>query len=319
MSDLIYLPQRSPASVGSLTNLPSSLQRLAPAIGWMDVDAARGASHLSIPSDLYLITVYCKEGFTCGEASDGTELEVMVSTLRTRPALFSSHGHGHLAVALLTPIGLLNVLRTPVEGLADKRVPLDHFCGRHEQRRLRDLLVSAPSVQARMEAFGQWIESRATARRSLSLSESRVAQATTALQATTCAPASDVTELMSSVAISRRQLERDFRKWIGVAPAMYLRLVRFQRAAAAITEGMALGDAAAAYGFADQPHLNRVVREFANVTPRELRLDASSPPRSAARTALAGRILSLNTPAGFVATTSDTRRSTSFLKVPASA
>lgn len=296
MSNLVYLPRLRP-HVGSLRSLSTSFQKMAPAIGWMDVDATMGSAHLSIPSDLYLITVYCKEGFVCGEAGDGADLEVMVSTLRTRPALFRSFGQGHLAVALLTPLGLMTVLRTPIEGIADKRLPLEHFCGRYEQRRLRGLLGSAPTPQARMECFAQWIESRATARRNLSLAESRVAQATTALQADASSPAADVPDLMSHVAISRRQLERDFKKWIGVAPAVYLRLVRFQRAAAAITDGMALGDAAAACGFADQPHLNRAIRDYAGVTPRELRVDASSPRRAAARAALAGRILSLDVPA----------------------
>ncbi|HEY0857211.1 MAG TPA: AraC family transcriptional regulator [Albitalea sp.] len=267
----------------------------APALGWMDVDATLGSRHLGLPSDLYLITAYCGEGLVCGEVGEECELEVMVTSLRTRPARFHSLGQGQLALALLTPIGALSVLRTPLADITDRRLPLEHFCGRAEQLRLRGLLMSARTTEQRMHALGGWIESRALGRRSWSRAESRVTQAAAVLQQHP-GEAPSANGLASALAVTRRQLERDFRKWTGVSLGGYARLVRFQRAAAAVAEGSPLLNVAMACGFADQPHLTRTIREFASVTPRELRLDAAKPGRAAARAALAGRVLTLDIP-----------------------
>ena len=284
-----------PAHIGGVPALRDDLRRYVPAIGWMDVDATLGTRHLGLPSDLYLITVYCADSLVCGEAGEDSELEVMVTSLRTRPGRFRSLGRGHLALALLTPAGLLNVLRAPLDGIADRRVPLEYFCGRAEQRRLRALLMAAGTTDERMQVFGRWVESRALERRSLSLAESRVSQAAAALQQP-AGDAADIPRLASTLAVTRRQLERDFRKWIGMPPAGYARLVRFQRAAKAVASGVPIVDAAMDCGFADQSHLTRVVRELASVTPRELWLDASKPGRAAARAVLAGRVLMLDIP-----------------------
>lgn len=68
-----------------------------------------------------------------------------------------------------------------------------------------------------------------------------------------------------------RQLERDFRRCLGVSAGACRRLVRLQRAAAAVLGGVPLARVASGCGYADQPHMTRTFRRVAGVTPGALR------------------------------------------------
>lgn len=71
--------------------------------------------------------------------------------------------------------------------------------------------------------------------------------------------------------VGLRQLERDFKRCLGLAPSGCARLVQVQRAAAALLGGASLAQAATGCGFADQPHMTRAFRRIAGVTPGALR------------------------------------------------
>ena len=65
----------------------------------------------------------------------------------------------------------------------------------------------------------------------------------------------------------RWSLSRDFRLAFGTSPYRYLVLRRLDRAKALMRTGIALADAAAEVGFADQPHMTRHFRKAFGVTP----------------------------------------------------
>lgn len=152
------------------------------------------------------------------------------------------------------------------------------------------LIDAAPGAE-RSAVFGRWLEDRIGERRPQGWQAERVAAAAMSLLE---APELPVDELARQHRVSRRQLERDFRHWLGVAPAGYARLVRFQRAACAIAEGMPLAHVAAEQGYADQAHMTRAFSETAGVTPRQLREGGG--PAAALRAAFAQRLIML--PAG---------------------
>jgi AraC-like DNA-binding protein len=267
--------------------------RLVPTVASVRIEAPSPTPHLSMPFDMFMLTAYCDEGLLCLEEGEQAGLEVVVTALRSKPGRFVSLGSGELAMALLTPEGLLRLLRAPLRGLLDRRVPLDHFCSHQAQRALRARLMSASGPQERLARFGRWIESRVLGTRSLSLPESRVTQATNALRSEWL-PAGGIDHLAASLAVTRRQLERDFDQWLGTSPVAYARLVRFQRAAAAIAQGEPLAAVASDGGFTDQAHLTHVVRSLSSLTPRQLRDDATKPGRAFARSAFAGRLLMID-------------------------
>jgi AraC-like DNA-binding protein len=129
-------------------------------------------------------------------------------------------------------------------------------------------LIDATPGDERRAVLGRWLESRLGERRPLGWQLERAVAAAMSLLDAADTP---IDELARRHRVSRRQLERDFRRCLGVAPRTYARLVRFQRAACAIADGMPLAQVAAEHGFADQAHMTRVFGETAGVTPRHLR------------------------------------------------
>jgi AraC-like DNA-binding protein len=72
-----------------------------------------------------------------------------------------------------------------------------------------------------------------------------------------------LTELACASGLSRFQVVRGFSRAFGLTPHAYLIQRRIDLARQLITSGVALSDAAAASGFADQSHMTRhFVRRF---------------------------------------------------------
>jgi AraC-like DNA-binding protein len=78
-------------------------------------------------------------------------------------------------------------------------------------------------------------------------------------------------ELARVADLSRFHLIRLFRQRYGVTPFAYQRILRVERARAALRHGESLADTASALGFADQSHLGRAFRQVMGATPGQYR------------------------------------------------
>lgn len=74
--------------------------------------------------------------------------------------------------------------------------------------------------------------------------------------------------IADAVGWSRRHLEQEFLRELGVSPKQACRLRRFERAVDLVRDQHELAEAAALAGFSDQPHLTRDWRELTGTTPR---------------------------------------------------
>lgn len=81
--------------------------------------------------------------------------------------------------------------------------------------------------------------------------------------------ADDVTveTLATQAGLSRAHLTRAFTATYGMAPHAYLNMVRIRQAQAALRQGHAVADVAAACGFADQSHLTRRFKGQVGMAP----------------------------------------------------
>lgn len=92
------------------------------------------------------------------------------------------------------------------------------------------------------------------------------------------APAArSVQRLSTAVGISRRQLQRIFRKRLGVSPKTYLRFFRFEQTFRFLQRNgwVPLSAVAFQHGYADAAHLIREFRAFTGMTPRGLVINQS--------------------------------------------
>jgi AraC-like DNA-binding protein len=81
-----------------------------------------------------------------------------------------------------------------------------------------------------------------------------------------------LTDLSAHVGWSVRELRRRFVAVVGVGPKLVQRILRVQHALRLMCNNeVSLSDLALECGFADQSHLTREVRHFAQLTPREIR------------------------------------------------
>jgi len=78
-------------------------------------------------------------------------------------------------------------------------------------------------------------------------------------------------ELATELGAGRRRLEACFGRELGLTPKGVARIARFQRAVQVLAAPSGTFGAAAACGYADQPHFNREMRAMAGITPSELR------------------------------------------------
>lgn len=80
-----------------------------------------------------------------------------------------------------------------------------------------------------------------------------------------------VAQVAAHVGWSPRQLEREFRRGVGLSPKALARILRFQNVLRLLGRPprRSWADLAAACGYADQAHLNREFRELSGATPTQ--------------------------------------------------
>jgi AraC-like DNA-binding protein len=166
----------------------------------------------------------------------------------------------------LTPIGTHLLLAIPMHEIADRVTLIEDVLGR-----------DGAELPERLWEAGTWPERFALLDRLLGrrLAEARapaagVEHAWSRLVETH--GAAPVETLAEEVGWSRRHLLGRFREHTGLAPKVFGRILRFQRAAALMADpaGPSLCEIALDCGYYDQAHLNRDFRAFAGRTPTEL-------------------------------------------------
>lgn len=154
-----------------------------------------------------------------GRASHGIEQKgapgqnTCVTGIREWTGAFNGAGNCVTLFALLTPLGLVQLLDSqPLERVPRIRAPLAGLLDQRVTRRLESAIALAPTLEARLRAFGAWLEARATAHRRLDRTAVRAGRAALRL---TQQPRVAIETLADEQHVSRRQLERDFGRWLG--------------------------------------------------------------------------------------------------------
>jgi len=78
-------------------------------------------------------------------------------------------------------------------------------------------------------------------------------------------------ELSNNIALSQRQIERQFQKWLDMTPKYYQRISRVKNSLKKLKDdpSTALADLALSEGFTDQAHMTREFNDIARITPKQ--------------------------------------------------
>jgi AraC-like DNA-binding protein len=192
-----------------------------------------------------------------------------------------------------------SVLGVALRELSDRTIDLDDVWGARG-RRVSDAVLERRLVEERIALLSRVIEERLAATPRAEATDAttrRVREAVRLVREAEVVPSIDA--LAAKLGVGTRTLERAFDERVGLGPKMFCRVVRLQRAVAAIDRrDVAWSTLALDVGCADQAHLVREVRELAGASPtallRERRamsdsfnhapsIDATMPPSNAHR------------------------------------
>jgi AraC-like DNA-binding protein len=143
------------------------------------------------------------------------------------------------------------VLGLDLTGAADRELPL--------ALPLAATLRAAGDVEAALEAAARWIPAAPLPATRPAVARILAARGNLRIE-----------ELAAELGTSRRRLERQFARELGVTPKTYARIVRLQSVLATLDEAERTRavDLALDAGYFDQPHLLRDFRSLAGRTPR---------------------------------------------------
>lgn len=167
----------------------------------------------------------------------------------------------------MTPVGARLFLGLPMSELTGRVVSVRDLLPR-EHRSLSERLAELPDWDARLELAERILEERIAAARAdvgvVSWAYRRIEQSAGAL---------DMRTLTRELGYSQKHVIRMFHEHVGVAPKLLARLVRFERLIQHLRSGGVgtWADLALEFGYYDQSHLSRDVKEFTGATPKEAR------------------------------------------------
>lgn len=194
--------------------------------------------------------------------------------------------------ALLTPDAALSLAHgQPLPGGPGPRQPLAHWWSRPGLVQLEDALARhGDDLQEQLRQFGAWLDQALQRRTHVPWQARRAARAVGTLFARAEA---SLDEVAAGEGLSRRQLERDFRGWLATTPKQAGVVARVQAAARLGFQGVPLAEVAQRLGFADQSHMNRVVKKLTGTTPRALFATRRNGMSAAFRAATGGGVVYL--------------------------
>ena len=193
---------------------------------------------------------------------DGDQHDAFVAGLHTRPAFVQPGTADWSCIELrLTPLAAHRILGWPMHELANQAVSITELVPEAGElcERLRDASEWTERF-SRVETFllRRLADSRAPARE-VEWSWQRLRRSDGRLP---------IGALVTELGWSHRRLIKRFREQIGLAPKSVARVMRFDRAVAALrSPGARLADVAFDCGYFDQAHLTRDFRELGGTTP----------------------------------------------------
>lgn len=197
-----------------------------------------------------------------------------ISGMHRTPIVIEAQHLASMAVIRFRPGGAYPFLRHAASALTDDVVALDAVFGRAAVS-LRDRLLEAPDMAARVDAVEDWLLGLTGG---MPEADPLVLHLARRLRR----PAGmKISRLAEETGYSERQMLNLFKRWVGVSPKQYARISRFQqvldtlcRHGAADVELTAealpspdWADLAAATGYADQAHFSHEFSAFAGMTP----------------------------------------------------
>lgn len=190
----------------------------------------------------------------------------MIMGQRTKAFDILPAGHVNTFAVCFYPIGFANIVTKPLDQLLDTEVPIAELFGEAEAAELEQGMTQASNTQKRIEIIEIFLLQKLKEKNTIS---SIVTTTVDALIKTKGALPINV--LLKDDSAKRRQLERHFRKQIGISPKQLSKAIRLQATLNLLLnkKSETLTDIAYETDYFDQNHFIKDFKELVGVTPKD--------------------------------------------------
>lgn len=164
------------------------------------------------------------------------------------------------------PIGFANFVTMPLEYLVDKEKPISELFGQLEAYELEEQMIQAADTRQRIDIIEAFFLKRLIEKNTISKIVRSTVDVLLITNGTT-----PINDILKDNISKRRQLERHFRKQIGISPKQLSKAIRLQATLNLILnkKSETLTEIAYESDYFDQNHFIRDFKYLVGVTPKE--------------------------------------------------
>ncbi len=189
----------------------------------------------------------------------------MVMGQRTKSYFIEPLGDVDSFAICFYPYGFASFVATPLEDLVDIEVTLGSLFGENPAKTLEQDILEATTTQKRIEIIETFLLERLNQNASI---ENLVKTTVDSLLATN--GSNSINQILKDDLSKRRQLERNFKKQIGISPKQLGKVLRLQAALKMLlNDKESLTNIAYESEYFDQAHFIKDFKEFIGTTPKE--------------------------------------------------
>lgn len=200
-----------------------------------------------------------------------SQSEFSISGQVNYPSHLYADGNVEMIVVVFQPYVLKAFLNMPISLLHNQEIS-GYDIENAKLKQLAAQIFNYEDTNSCITIIEQWLLSRITDALT-SKTTCNLKRIASAIQQLFTMPTISVTELASTVCLSKKQFERLFNELVGANPKEYARIVRFQKSLKLLqyyTEDANLAQIAYQCGYADQSHFIREFKQFSGYTPLSL-------------------------------------------------
>jgi len=246
--------------------IPSRLQPYIERAVTTDYTRAVGLRWHVVPSGCFGLSV------VVGDARDEFELEqgsfecFFTGVLPRAVGTWCDRRCVVMAMAL-TPLAVAHLTLEAHDFETASWIPQEVLVGHASITQLEARMRDSASLGDKLLAFFRWVEGLLFDGRPAYGRRAAIAEAAMGMRS---AAAPGLADAAQRVGVARRQLERDFRRYLGTSPKRYEQVAKIQRLAQLAWQGEGLAGIAAELGYVDQAHMTHSVREITGMSPAVL-------------------------------------------------
>jgi len=191
---------------------------------------------------------------------------VMLMGQRTKSYFILPVGNVDTFAICFYPIGFVNFVETPLENLVDKETPISELFGQEEASELEQQMMDATDTQHRITIVERFLLKQLNKKNTVS---TIVKSTVDALLKTN--GATPINAILKEDISKRRQLERHFRKQIGISPKQLGKAIRLQATLHLLLnkKSETLTEIAYESDYFDQNHFIKDFKDLVGITPKE--------------------------------------------------